>query len=56
MSETILITKKEYDSLIGIKKDFIKYIKLHNRTMEVHDRMIENYEEKCEIYKKALRM
>ena len=54
--ETIIITKKEYDLLIGIKADFIKSMEMHDKMMRVHDEIVRTFEEKCAIYEKALRM
>lgn len=53
--ETIIITKKEYDLLIGIKADFIKSMEMHDEMMKLHDGVIRIFEEKCAIYEKALR-
>jgi len=53
--ETIIITKKEYDLLIGIKNDYIKSMDLHEKMMKLHDGVVRTFEEKCAIYEKALR-
>lgn len=53
--ETIIITKKEYDLLIGIKADFIKSMEMHDEMMKLHDGVVRIFEEKCAIYEKALR-
>ena len=54
--ETIIITKKEYDILIGFKDDYFKLFDMYNETMRLYDGIVKTYDEKCVIYKKALRM